>query len=549
MHRQKRVNDSVLWYMGELSSRVVAESGRACDRFHLGKLILRAMMDAPDYVLQIDGATNESETNRSVLERSTRCASALRNFGLEPGDVMVLMAPNHLDLAIPFYAALYLGVVVSPVDRTLTVKELHNTFNVTRPKIVFCQSEKAPDIQLTLNQLDLNAEIVTFDKGDYLCNFQQFLEKYADGTAVKDFKPTDFDPEESLAVLIPTSGTTGAPKSAACSHKNFVITNPYLWSKYIQFPTPTRLFMIGSPLQWLTAIVNFLFSPILRYTRLQSSQNLTLDHACYVINRFKPSYSVFSPTLMTTLIRPDNAVQCDLTCFETILLGGSAVPPSLIDELKILTPGTDVCNVYGMTELTSLGFHSEAGPPGACGKPVGCFQYRIVNTTTLKDITEPNTLGELWVKGPGIFKGYYNNEEATEDTFADDWFKTGDIFYRDENWFFYFVERAKLMLKYKANQISPVELEVVIRQHPGVSDVAVAGIPDPECGDLPVACVVRRPGWAVTAQEIKDVVKNNLSDAKQLRGGVIFVKELPMTASTKVHRRKLKEMVLELERE
>ncbi|CAH2052229.1 unnamed protein product, partial [Iphiclides podalirius] len=98
-----------------------------------------------------------------------------------------------------------------------------------KPKIVFCQSDKATDVQLALNKLDLRTHIVTFDKGDYLFNYADFLDKYGDTSAAYDFKPSDFDPESTIAFLIATSGTTGLPKAAAVTHKNIAITNPYLW--------------------------------------------------------------------------------------------------------------------------------------------------------------------------------------------------------------------------------------------------------------------------------------------------------------------------------
>ncbi|CAK1590261.1 unnamed protein product [Parnassius mnemosyne] len=547
---EKRINDAVHWFINELSSRVIAESGIPSDRYHLGKLILQSLKDAPDFVMQIDGATGELETNLSALERTIQCAVAFRNFGLKHGDVMVLMAPNHLDVAVPFYAALYLGVIIAAVDRTLGVKELQESFGVSQPKLVFCQSEKAQDIQLALNKLELNTHIVSFDKGDYLFNFADFLEKYGDASVVEDFKPTDFDPEDTIAFLIATSGTTGLPKAAVVTHKNIAITNPYIWVRQFNFPTPTRLAMIGSPLQWLTALINFVISPILRYTRLQTSLLLTSEHAYYLINKYRPSYTIFSPTFMTTLLKPGDREQCDFSCFELIYLGGSAVPKDLLDEIKRLTPQTEVFNLYGMSELTSIGFIPDVSPTESCGKPLGCFRYRLIDPDTQKDVLKPNVPGELWMKGPGIFKEYYRNAEATEETFAEDrWFKTGDMFYRDEHCNYFYVERIKLLLKYKSYQISPVEVENVIRQHPGVLDVAVTSVPDEECGDLPVACVVTRPGHTVTAHEIKDLVKNSLSDSKQLRGGVIFVDEIPVTASTKVHRRKLKEIARTMDKE
>ncbi|XP_013184010.2 luciferin 4-monooxygenase [Amyelois transitella] len=543
-------NDRVHWYMNELASRIIAESGNPSDRFHLGKMMLRSLKDDPDFIVQIDGATGESITSAEILKKTVQCAVAFRNFGLQTGDVIVLMAPSHVDLAVPFQAALYLGVIIAAVDRTLGVNELQGTFNVDRPKIVFCQSEKAPDIQIVLNALEMDTHIVTFDTGDYLCSFADFLEKYGDDTPVEEFRANEFDPEDAIACLIATSGTTGLPKAAAATHKNMAITAPYWWARYTDFPTPTRMALIGSPLQWLTALVNFVISPILRYTRLQTSQAMTQEHAYYLINTYRPTYTIFSPTFMTTLIKPGDREQCDFTCFESILLGGSAVPNDLMAQIKEIAPDTEVGNGYGMSELTSVAFHIDSPPPGYCGRPMGCFQYRIINTETKEDIFEPHVPGELWIRGPGIIKHYYNNPEATEETFAEgSWFKTGDTFYRDENWNFFFVERIKLLLKYKSNQISPVEVENVIRQHPGVLDVAVTGLPDPECGDLPVACVVKHPDSDVTAQDIKDLVKESLSDSKQLRGGVIFVSDIPMTASTKVHRRKLREMALVMDRE
>ncbi|KAM3963817.1 luciferin 4-monooxygenase-like [Aphomia sociella] len=546
----RRANDSVHWYMNQLTSRIVAESGNPDDRFHLGKMMLRSFKDDPDFVLQIDGGTGDTLTNREALERTVRCAVAFKNMGLQTGDVILLMAPSHINLAIPFYAAFYLGIIVGAIDRTLGVLELQGTFSVDVPKIVFCQSEKASDIQLALNELDLDTQIITFDKGDYLYSFSEFLEQHGDGTDIEDFKPSDFDPEETVAILVATSGTTGLPKAAAVTHKNIAITSPYLWSRFYNFPTPTRMALVCSPLQWLTAIMNLIISPVLKYTCLQTSLPMSQEHAYHLINTYKPTFAIMSPTFITTLIRPGDREQCDFTNFELILLGGSAVPQDLINELKVITPDTEVLNAFGMSELTNIAFHGDDPPPGSCGKPLGCFQYRLVNIETLEDVLEPNVPGELWMKGPGIFKEYYNNPEATDEVFAEDrWFKTGDTFYRDENWNFFFVERIKLLLKYKSYQISPVEVEGVIRRHPGVLDVAVTGIPDPECGDLPVACVVPRPDHDVSAQDIKDWVKELLSDAKQLRGGVIFVTQIPMTASTKVHRRKLKEMALVLERE
>ncbi|XP_068623923.1 luciferin 4-monooxygenase-like [Battus philenor] len=550
MSGRYRSNDSVHWYVNDLASRVIAKSGIPSDRFHLGKLILQSFQDDPDFVLQIDGATDESETCKSLLKRSIQCAIALRNFGLKRGDVIVLMAPNHLDVSVPYYAALFLGVIVAAVDRKLRVNELQNNFTINEPKVVFCQRDKASDVQLVLNKLNLDALIVTFDKGDHVCHYAEFLQNYGDDSAIDQFKPADFDPEETIAFLISTSGTTGLPKAAAITHKNIAISNPYVWVTSYKFPTPTRMALIGSPLQWMTAVITFVMSSLFRYTRLQSSDDLTREHAYHLINKYRPTHTIFSPTFLTTLLNPSVRNQCDFSCFELVYLGGSPVPRELVDEFKLVAPRCVAVNLFGMSEITSVGFMPDNSPIQSTGKPLGCLQYRLVDIDTQEDIHKPNMPGELWVKGPGIFKEYYKNPEATAEAFAEGrWFKTGDLFYRDENWNYYYVERIKLLLKYKSHQISPIELETVIRSHSSVLDVVVTGIPDRECGDLPVACVVKRPGHKVTAEEIKILVKDSLTDSKQLRGGVIFLEQLPMTTTTKVHRRKIKELAILMDRE
>ncbi|XP_061722402.1 luciferin 4-monooxygenase-like [Cydia pomonella] len=551
MYPSRRVNDSVHWFVGELTSRVVAESGTPSDIHHLGKILLQSFKDDPDFVSQIDGATGESETNGSVLERSVRCAIALKSLGLQRGDVITLMAPNHIDLAIPFYAALYLGVIVSAIDMTLVVNELQSNFEVSRPKVVFCQSDRAQDVQQALKRIESDALTVTFGKGGS-CSFIDFLEKYGGQCSVEKFKPTDFDPEDTIATLVATSGTTGLPKCAAATHKNLAVTGPYLWTRYTKFPTPTKLALIASPLQWLTAQWMVLMSPVTRITRLQSSQSLTQRHTYYLINTYKPTFVMMSPTFMTTLLIPEEgSEQCDFSCFETIAMGGGKVPVELVQGVKKLTPNTEVFIGFGISEASTSVFVNDVTSDrnstlGTVGKPMGCWQYRLIDVQTQEDISEAYKNGEIWLKGPGLVKGYYRNPEATAEAFTKDgWFKTGDMVYRDENYNFFYVERIKLLLKYMNHQISPLELEATIRQHPGVLDVAVTGIPDKR-GELPVACVVRRPGHDVNAEEIKQLVKENLTDSKQLRGGVLFLDAIPQTATTKIHRRKLKEIALKM---
>nr|XP_021195793.2 luciferin 4-monooxygenase isoform X2 [Helicoverpa armigera] len=467
-------NELVLKYFNEFSSRIASETGIPSDKYHFGKIVLQSLKDDPDFVMQIDGATGESETNGSVLRKSIRCATAFKKLGLKIGDVMALMAPSHLDLAVPFYAAMFLGITTAPIDRTLAVNDLKDTFNTNRPKIIFCQSQKVEDVQKATALLGLDPMIVTFDKHPETVTLSEIMEKHGEDVPFEDFRAEDFDPEETIAYLVPTSGTTGKPKAAIITHKNLASSGIYLCGFAKKIP-PTRAKLLVAPLQWLSSLLSYVMSPYYNYTRIQTSIEMTADHTLELIQKYQPTFMIISPTKLTTLVKTAKRENVDLSSFEVIYIGGSAVPIKLIEELR----------------------------------------------------------------------GYYNNPEANAEVLTEDkWFKTGDMMYRDDRWNFFFVERIKLLLKYRGRKVSPVELEGVILQHPGVRDVAVTSIFDEECGDLPVACVVLRPGVEVTAQEIKDLVKEKLTEVKQLEGGVIFMSELPLTSSMKLHRRKLKEIAI-----
>ncbi|KAI5638754.1 AMP-binding enzyme domain-containing protein [Phthorimaea operculella] len=338
MYGEKRVTDACRWYMEELSSRVVAESGRACDRFHLGKLILRGLKDAPDYTLQIDGSTGESASFASVLERSVQCASAFKQLGLAAGDVIVMMAPNNINMCVPFYAALYLGVLVSPIDRLLKIKELKDMFIIAEPKIVFCTTDRVKDVQTALDELELKSKIVTMDvKSEHQENtisIDELLEKFGANINVQDFMPTDLDPEENIALLISTSGTTGLPKQTCHTHKSYTVAISGYWSRESSFPSPFKTVLIVSPMQWLSCIFYTIGAPVYRYTLLTSQSEINKEHFYDLVNKYRPNHMLCSPTRLATFVEPGTKDKCDMSCFKLLLAAGSAVSAELLRSLQ-----------------------------------------------------------------------------------------------------------------------------------------------------------------------------------------------------------------------
>lgn len=182
---------------------------------------------------------------------------------------------------------------------------------------------------------------------------------------------------------------------------------------------------------------------------------------------------------------------------------------------------------------------------GSVGKVVPGMMAKVIDENG--KALGPYQEGELCLKGPLIMKGYVNDPAATAATIdKDNWLHTGDVAYYDNDKFFFIVDRIKELIKYKAFQVAPAELEALLLTHPAVSDSAVIGLPDDEAGELPLAFVVLKNGKTATVKELQQFVADNVSPQKKLRGGVIFVDVIPRNPTGKILRRILKQRAIKL---
>jgi acyl-CoA synthetase (AMP-forming)/AMP-acid ligase II len=203
--------------------------------------------------------------------------------------------------------------------------------------------------------------------------------------------------------------------------------------------------------------------------------------------------------------------------------------------------GCRVCQGYGLTETSPVTHCVPPLPspqvPGSVGPPIPNTEMMIVDITTDEPLG-PGEEGEVWVRGPQIMKGYFNNPEATAAMItADGWLRTGDIGRADDNGYLVIVDRAKELIKYKGFQVAPAEIEALLLSHPGISDAAVIGVADEEAGEVPMAFVVRRGD--VSADTIMDFIAGQVAPYKKLRH-VVFRDSIPKSPSGKILRRVLK---------
>ncbi|KAE8741028.1 hypothetical protein FOCC_FOCC013439 [Frankliniella occidentalis] len=318
------------------------------------------------------------------------------------------------------------------------------------------------------------------------------------------------------------------------------------------------LLLISSPLCWISGVWQLLWGIRFGVTRVFTtvSDDITIMST---IDKYKINTWMGAPAVLFAFIahyKNKYTGRYDLSSLERVLIGGSPtgaeVQASLEQDIKC-----SVIQVYGATEAGFVfgPLASVPSPPGAMGTLEPGVELRLVNVETGEDIPDDvkNTAGEVRVRSDYLMLGYFNNPEETEKAFDEyGFYKTGDLVYEDDDGYFFFVDRIKEMIKYKNNQIAPAEVEMVLLQHPGVSEACVLGRQSTaDIGDIPTAFVSRvdnEAGEALTEGELQDLVADKLSDYKRLRGGVIFLDHLPRTVSGKVARRNLKEMLKGMDR-
>ncbi|RVE42388.1 hypothetical protein evm_012966 [Chilo suppressalis] len=518
---------------------------------HLGHLLFQALKTNPESICQIDVATGEKESKGSMLSRSAQLARSLRKFGLQPKDVLTICGKNHLDLHIPYYAALFNGLPICGVDNSFKYDEVKNVLKVVLPKIAFCDGDSYELFKRVVKDLNLDTTVIRFGNGENSMN--EFIDKY-DCNAAEEFKVTEYDVNNVYIWLPATSGSTGAVKVAAIKQDQILAkTKIYLqvMAKLIKnIPmSPDQIVLNVGPIHWLTGIYNALSLPLLGHCKLQTSGPANADHLLDIINEYKPAMLLTSPAVLSSLL--NHKKHCDFSCFKVLSIIGSKLRQELYNQARTRLPSTScLINLYGQTETIGLVLCSDPfGSPEAFVMPIKTYETKIVDPESGKELTEPMARGELWIRG-ALFTEYYRNTEETKKAITEDGFyKTGDIFYKDDADCFYYVERLKVLIKYRNYHVVPAELEELIRKHPSVRDVAVTSVPHAEDGEHPVACVVKEIGANISAKQIIDIVADKLSEGKRLRGGVVFLDEIPLTSTGKVAARKLKQIVLESRRE
>jgi long-chain acyl-CoA synthetase len=353
-------------------------------------------------------------------------------------------------------------------------------------------------------------------------------------------RPAVVSPEEDVAVLAPTGGTTSSPKAVMLTHRNLV-ANALQLRNWTGGADGTESILGVLPFFHAYGLTVSLLTSWTKASTLHLYPRFETRAVLALIEAQRPEIVPAVPAMLSALNNLMRGKPHDLSFVRFVISGASALEPAVRAEFEKYGAGA-VVEGYGLTEaspVTHANPPGDANRPGTIGKPLPDTEARLVDPDTGADVGD-GAVGELVVRGPQVMKGYFNNPLATEAVLKDGWLFTGDMARRDAEGYYTIVDRKRDIIKTSGYLEFPAEVEEVLRGHPDVAEAAVVGVPDPERGEVVKALVVPRTSCKLDLAALEGHCKLHLGKQKRPRQ-IEVVAELPKNFLGKVLRRKLRE--------
>ena len=471
---------------------------------------------------------------------SSRFAAALARLGVEKGDRVGLLAPNCVEFEIAFFGVIKVGAVVTTINSGYREREIaHQLDNSGAEVLVVHESllqmaESARDGAPAVKRLIVIEP--TSSKSD---SFWGIMER-----SPATPPPVEIDAKEDLAALPYSSGTTGLSKGVMLTHFNMT-------ANLLQFMERP-----GEALQQVEDDVLLVHLPLFHIYGMQVLMNAVIasggtqvmmgrfdmGEMLRLMSTHKVTHLYTVPPVGIGLSMLPDMGEHDLSAMKAACLAAAPASEELQMRLQDVM-GSPVFQAYGMTELSPVSnvdyIERHRVTPGSVGPPTADTEERVVDLETATRDIPNGEVGELLVRGPQVMKGYYNNEEATRETISEDgWLHTGDIVRMNDDSCVWILDRKKELIKYKAFQVPPAELEGLLLEHPGIADAAVVPKQDVEAGEVPKAFVVARQGVELSGEDVMNFVASRVATFKHVRE-VEFIDAIPKNPSGKILRRML----------
>lgn len=500
----------------------------------------------------------QSVTYRELLENARRTASMLTRFGIKPGDRVGIVLPNlpeYISILNGIWMAGAIPVAMSPL---MVAGEVASFMKLTECKVTFCLDLLAPLIKDSEPEhvffVTLSDRLPAWQRLGYAFARLQRLgfwpapdhpshHSYEDQLKVADatFEPVTVESLDEPAYILPTSGTTSAPKAVTLSHRNLVANawqNRH-WAGAFEAK------------EKMLAVLPFFHSyglTSLAMAGVSIAATLIIHHrfvpriVLRMIEEHQPTSFLAVPAMLAALndILKDRPIQ--FKAMRNVISGGASLDSAIADEFARYS-GATIVEGYGMSEASPVictGPLDGTNRPGTVGMPLPDTDVRIVDAETGQYSLPPGEVGELVVKGPQVMIGYWKNPEATAEVIRDGWLHTGDLGAMDEDGYVKIVDRKKDLIITSGFNVYPTDVEAVLRQCPHVEDVAVIGEPDPVCGEVVKAVVSVKKNGAFDRASFDAFVTEHLAKHKRPRIVEVVEGELPKNFLGKVLRRKLR---------
>jgi long-chain acyl-CoA synthetase len=468
---------------------------------------------------------NQFET---AVQRTARMLAA---HGVGKGDVVSLLLPNSVEYVIAYFACWQIGALAGPINSLLKSQEIAYVISNSEARALLVNSEFLPVIETIRNELRSLQAVIKFD------NEAEATRAYSEGPA--QLSDIDCDHE---AIIIYTSGTTGKPKGCLLTHGN-VIANARQISSWLGFTENDRLLTI-MPLFHMNAVSVTTMSALQAGGSSVVSAKFSASRFWQIISDYQVTSFGSVATMLSMLLStyPDGVPEGLKTDQLRFAMCGSAPVPAEVLRRFEEKFNCLVIEGYGLSESTCRSTFNppdQRRRPGSCGVPIG-NEMSVVDE---EDREVPDgELGEIVLRGENILKGYYKNDSANATAFRNGWFHTGDIGYRDEDGFYFIVDRKSDMIIRGGENIYPREIDEVLYQHSAIAAAAAVGVPDALYGEEVAAVVVLKPGEKTTEQEVIDYCKARLADFKCPKS-VHFVADIPKGPTGKLLKRELAKML------
>ncbi len=459
-------------------------------------------------------------------------AGILHNdYGFNKGDRLAVIAENNLEYIVLFALAQKLGIVLVPLNFRLTSHELEFVIGDAEVKGIIYDEKFLPKIEnlKSYREIDFKMAMEKFHELNLICLANK----------ISPSKPISLINQDDPIFILYTSGTTAFPKGALYTHKML------FWNS---INTELRLDLTSSDISlncappFHTGGWNVLLAPFIHhgaYTLIMRSFDADLVLEMLEFERATIWWAV--PTMLKMMAESPVFDKVELSRLRYLIVGGEAMPIPLIEKWH--KKGVLIRQGYGLTEvgpnITSLNHTDAIRKKGSIGTLNFYYEAKLVNQKF--EEVAADEIGEMVLKGPTVTPGYWKNDAATRETIQDGWFHTGDLMRKDDEGYYYVVDRIKNMYISGGENVYPAEVEHIISTHTSVAEVAIVGVSDEKWGEAGIAFVSLRPGFTTSEEELRAFCMGRLAKYK-IPKKFRFIGQLPKNDAGKIDRKVLKTM-------